>query len=187
MARCERPIGRPENALGNAAKRRPRLHGTAGYGNEGVGIMAEPMTDERFAEIERLAHAATPGPLLVEEGSCLGEESDRWSVMADRGDKHFFVATIENGAPGDTLETEKANAGLFAASHEMVAEIKRLREELAEREASFDLRWNADMRAIRMWQEAHPGNDNVWPSHDDLCVWLMEQLDQLKKDAPAGS
>ena len=48
-------------------------------------------------------------------------------------------------------------------------------EELQQLKASFDLRWNADMRARKLWQEAHPGNDLVWPDHADLCVWLMEQ------------
>ena len=43
-------------------------------------------------------------------------------------------------------------------------------------QASADLRWKAAMRAIKMWQEAHPGNDLVWPDHADLCVWLLEQL-----------
>lgn len=59
----------------------------------------------------------------------------------------------------------------------LVDEIERLRREVAQREASFDLRWKASMRAIKRWQEAHPGNDLVWPDHADLCVWLMEQLD----------
>jgi hypothetical protein len=48
--------------------------------------------------------------------------------------------------------------------------------EVSEMQASSDLRWKADMRAIKRWQKAHPGNDLVWPDHADLCVWLMEQL-----------
>lgn len=40
---------------------------------------------------------------------------------------------------------------------------------------SFDVRWEADQRAIKRWQEAHPGNDLVWPDHADMVVWLMEQ------------
>lgn len=48
-------------------------------------------------------------------------------------------------------------------------------EQLEDYDRSFDLRWNADMRAIRRWQQAHPGNDLVWPDHADLCVWLMDQ------------
>ena len=50
-------------------------------------------------------------------------------------------------------------------------------QELKDHEASFNLRWESDMRAIRRWQEAHPGNDNVWPDHTDLSVWLMGERD----------
>lgn len=50
---------------------------------------------------------------------------------------------------------------------------------LNEMQASFDLRWEADMRAIRRWQAAHPGRDLVWPDHADLVVWLMEQLEAV--------
>jgi hypothetical protein len=46
----------------------------------------------------------------------------------------------------------------------------------AEYRATFDLRWKADMRAIKRWQAAHPGNELVWPDHADLVVWLMGQL-----------
>ena len=48
-------------------------------------------------------------------------------------------------------------------------------EALNEDNRLFNLRWEADMRAIERWQEAHPGNDLVWPDHTDLVVWLMEQ------------
>jgi hypothetical protein len=50
-------------------------------------------------------------------------------------------------------------------------------DEIEGQEQSFDLRWNADMRAIKRWQAAHPGKELVWPDHADLVVWLMEQLD----------
>ena len=60
-----------------------------------------------------------------------------------------------------------------------IGDLRAIAAELRDHEQSFDLRWKSDMRAIKMWQEAHPGNDLVavsWagPSHDDLCVWLME-------------
>jgi hypothetical protein len=54
-----------------------------------------------------------------------------------------------------------------------VAEVEQL-------EASFRLRWKADMRAIKRWQEAHPGNKLTWPDHADLCVWLLEENDRLR-------
>lgn len=54
-------------------------------------------------------------------------------------------------------------------------------QELSEFEAVFDLRWQADMRAIKRWQKEHPGHDLIWPDHVDLVVWLMEQLDGMRK------
>jgi len=68
-----------------------------------------------------------------------------------------------------------------------LTEIGRLQQELVEREASFDLRWKASQRAIKRWQEAHPGNDLVWPDHADLCVWLLEQLDARGADEPSAA
>jgi hypothetical protein len=47
-------------------------------------------------------------------------------------------------------------------------------EELNLRQASFDLRWKADMRAIKLWQKAHPGKELTWPDQTDLVVWLLE-------------
>lgn len=45
-----------------------------------------------------------------------------------------------------------------------------------EYDASFNVRWEADMRAIKRWQEA-TGRKLVWPDHADLVVWLLEQLE----------
>jgi hypothetical protein len=56
-----------------------------------------------------------------------------------------------------------------------LGEVERERDE---QEQSFDLRWSADMRAIKRWQAAHPGKELVWPDHADLCVWLLEQLER---------
>ena len=48
-----------------------------------------------------------------------------------------------------------------------------------EHEASFDLRWKADMRGIKMWQKEKPkARKLVWPNHADLVCWLIEQLDK---------
>ena len=51
-----------------------------------------------------------------------------------------------------------------------------------EYEAALNLRWDADQRAIKRWQAAHPGNDLVWPDHADMVVWLLEQLDVPKEN-----
>ena len=56
-------------------------------------------------------------------------------------------------------------------------EIERLQKENKELTDVFDLRWKADMCAIKKWQEV-TGKAFVWPDHVDLCVWLMEQLNK---------
>lgn len=61
----------------------------------------------------------TPGPFIADRGT--EDEPDRWYVLQDRPGKKFLIATIENGAPGDTLETEGANARLFAAADDLLA------------------------------------------------------------------
>lgn len=148
------------------------------------------LTDQRLDEIEAIANTATPGPLEVAEGDLYDSEgTDRWSVVKDVGGAKYFVATVENGCPGDTLETEKANAELFALSRtaipEMVAELKQFRMESAEEDQRLAVHWDSDMRAIRMWQEENPGNDLTWPSNDRLCFWLMQQMDRLKASSPS--
>lgn len=45
----------------------------------------------------------------------------------------------------------------------------------AEHDFTFDLRWKADMRAVKMWREAHPGNELVIPDHADMVTWMLEQ------------
>jgi hypothetical protein len=74
--------------------------------------------------------------------------------------------------PSDTLRY----FGTYVAHHESHC-LGLLKAEIADLQASFDLRWKADMRAIKRWQEAHPGSELTWPDHADLCVWLMEQLE----------
>jgi len=62
----------------------------------------------------------------------------------------------------------------------MEEEMAELQYKIKELEASADLRWKADMRAIKMWHDA--GNDDmVWPDHADLVVWLAKQLEDAKE------
>ena len=56
-------------------------------------------------------------------------------------------------------------------------------DELAERDASFEVRWDADMRAIKRWRAERPvGRDLILPDHADLCVWLMFRVKYLEND-----
>ena len=55
--------------------------------------------------------------------------------------------------------------------------LRAAERERREHEGSFNIRWKADMRAIKRWQEAN-GQPDMWPDHADLCVWLMGQLEE---------
>ena len=69
-------------------------------------------------------------------------------------------------------------AALRAERDAAVAE----RDEL---QATFDLQWKADMRAVAMWHKAHPGNDLVWPDRANMVVWLLERDERRNADAQA--
>ncbi len=66
----------------------------------------------------------TPGPFLPQ----FNEIENRWSIVADNGSRPYLIAVVENGQPGDSLDTEEATAHLLAAAPEMLEAL-----ELAER------------------------------------------------------
>ena len=65
----------------------------------------------------------TPGPWKALKGH--DEDPERWIVVTD-GKLNYHIAVIENGAPGDTLETEGFNARMIAQSPAMFALIESL-------------------------------------------------------------
>jgi hypothetical protein len=60
-----------------------------------------------------------------------------------------------------------------------MTELELVTQERDELKSTFDLRWDADMRAIKLWQAAHPDREDTWPDHADMVVWLLEQLNDL--------
>lgn len=54
--------------------------------------------------------------------------------------------------------------------------IRTLRSQIAEFNSSFELRWEADRRAIKMWHAAHIDKTSIWPDQADLCIWLMDRV-----------
>lgn len=65
----------------------------------------------------------SPGPWEASKGT--EDEPERWQVIRVESPQ-FIIATIENGAPGDTLETEAATARLIALSPEMIEFIREV-------------------------------------------------------------
>jgi len=53
-----------------------------------------------------------------------------------------------------------------------------LLDRVAELESLFDIRWKADQRAIKRWQDA-TGKHDTWPDRADMVVWLLEERDRL--------
>ncbi len=104
--------------------------------------------------------------------------------MSDWGDDR--VVTLEEAA----LYVEAAggmNSDAFATGlRELKGRIPSPEDEqtdaekLEELEAIFDMRWDADMRAIKRWQAAGPDRDLTWPDHADLVVWLLERLEEAE-------
>lgn len=84
--------------------------------------------------------------------------------------------------PTETLVAERVAERVAQKDNEILAirmaheqRVGELESDIAEHKASFDLRWKADMRAIKRWQKA-TGRKLDWPDHADLCVWLMDTL-----------
>lgn len=59
---------------------------------------------------------------------------------------------------------------------EAIGKAATLQAELNDIAATLRMVYEADMRAIKLWQEAHPGNDLVWPDRTQLVSWLLEQM-----------
>lgn len=75
---------------------------------------------------------------------------------------------------GEATPYSTSDALTTALVNNLPAIIAALRE-VDELNRVFDMKWEADRRATKRWQEAHPGNDNVWPDRADMVVWLMDQ------------
>jgi hypothetical protein len=74
----------------------------------------------------------------------------------------------------DRLRNTARNSTLPKSAREVMADAA---DELESFEQSFDLRWNADMRAIKRWRAAGTRRELTMPDHVDLVMWLMEQLE----------
>jgi cell division septum initiation protein DivIVA len=65
---------------------------------------------------------------------------------------------------------------------ELRAKVAGLTNERDELQRCFDLMWEADMRAITLWQKA-TGRDLTWPDRSKLTAWLLDQADAAWNEA----
>lgn len=114
--------------------------------------------------------------------------------MAEQMDDKF---NDDDGVRARLITPNELIAEIEAADRqspaEKVDEFQKLRDELAQAKEdaeslqfTFDLQWEADMRAVKRWREAHPGNDLVLPDRCNMVVWLMEEYAKLRSQ-PANA
>jgi uncharacterized cupin superfamily protein len=123
------------------------------------------MTDDDLLMIAKGA----PGTWTVQDGE------DHWQLFRNPDGMGHPMQVIKAPKESDLFApywpTESEATYILTALNAL----PELVADKIERKASFDLRWKADQRAIRMWQKA-TGRTEVWPDHADLCVWLLGRL-----------
>lgn len=79
------------------------------------------------------------------------------------------------------------NVVALQKARDQIAQLQRklaeAKAEAADHDASFDLRWRADIRATERWRGDDPAKQLRMPDHTDLCVWLLEQWDAERERA----
>ena len=91
-----------------------------------------------------------------------------------------------NHAPRCPVQLEAERDRQYDENVTQIAKVAALEAELSERDRSFDLRWNADMRAIERWRAERPAERELtMPDHADLCVWLLEKLSTVESKLDA--
>src|SRR5688500_5957327 len=110
--------------------------------------------DEREAQIRNRHGGAVSSHVCNEEGS------PSWPAC----EQAFLLRR---------LNEQRARAARFKEDRDY------LDEEIADLRRTFELMWDADQRAIKVWQNAHPGSEMVWPDRSKLTLWLLERYDNL--------
>lgn len=122
---------------------------------------------------------------------------------AERKDAELREQALQRRA--DRRSVTKTEARMAEQIAQLQSELAEARCELQEHQASFDLRWKADMRAIERWrtepaekgwnislgieQDPETGERKLkvglpadrsltMPDHADLCVWLLKQWER---------
>ena len=109
-------------------------------------------------------------PIPVPRGGfCTDEDEAQWmaTTIAMRAAEAVSVAAgIAVTFPMESL-CELLLLGLQHAAERATVELDQI----------FDLRWEADQRAIARWRKENPAERRlVMPDHADLVVWLLDEL-----------
>lgn len=104
------------------------------------------------------------------------KDSDRNMIVVRGLDTTTACVVVEGDAAGTLRLREYATDELvqMRVDEGPLDAIVQERDDLVR---TFDLRWAADMRAIKRWRAAAPGRELTAPDHADLVVYLLELLD----------
>lgn len=151
------------------------------------GEAIEPISDDELQRLQELDTRMTAAPWEFE--SIPGKEAERLVHVAD-DDPNLEPETIDV-LFGQESEVEENWSGIRKLRNSLPGLLTRLdaaesraAEATAERDelqATFALQHQADMRAIKSWQEAHPDQKNIWPDRCNMVSWLMGRMDELRK------
>jgi hypothetical protein len=97
------------------------------------------------------------------------------------GNLRNFARMVDETLTAQLAEADLKLSMCGPAEAEFHQATASLTAQLADLQATFDLRWKADTRAIKQWQAAHPDKPLVWPDHVDLVLWLTAQLEQANE------
>lgn len=125
--------------------------------------MTNPPLDH--AALRKLAEEATQGEWQV-------YDSNSWRRIGLKGGYRIIIEPITQRDGHPDLHARREDLDYAAAASPSA--VLALLDEVEEFQRTFDLRWDADMRAIKRWREAGEGRELTMPDHADLCVWLLD-------------
>jgi hypothetical protein len=96
-------------------------------------------------------------------------------IIRLRADNEHLRANLEAAVASHQEAVRELTLQLLQAQGQ-AADALAERDEL---QAVFDKTREANMRAIKRWQEV-TGRDKSWPDHDYLILWLLEQWDDTR-------
>ena len=146
------------------------------------------MTDEKLGSEQAICEAATPEPWidLCSGNDCSANGSYMIRSAVHTEEEAVIQLSRHDGSPWCLPEDREFIIAARTGYPEALRELQETRTELSEMNQSFELRWQADLRAIERWQKA-TGKTMTWPDCADLSVWLMDRLEAAEEKIAEAS
>lgn len=184
------PVDLPDAMLKAAFAEMNRTPGGAWKAMKASGAPPRALFDAKMRPRWAALLAAAPPPPVAEDVEGLAKENaDLTKALTGLtcGGSEFFirkgkryVADIPACVEWVRRRDTKAGERIIKLTTERQA-VEAERDEL---QRTFEIRWEADQRAIKAWQAA-TGRDDVWPDRADMVVFLLGERDALREQVGA--